>query len=90
MPGANGTTANDSSTVIIDHGRREDEHGLSAKGGIQSSLKKILIMSATTCSSPNGPTRFGPVAVLPQRQQPPLQPDQPGRQRQCGGQHTDN
>ena len=44
-----------------DHDRRGDhEDGLSAKGGIQSSLKKILIMSATTCSRPKGPTRLGP------------------------------
>jgi hypothetical protein len=34
--------------------------GLSAKGGIQSSLKKILIMSAATCNRPKGPTLFGP------------------------------
>ena len=34
--------------------------GLSAKGGIQTSLKKILIMSARTWSRPKGPTRLGP------------------------------
>ncbi len=34
--------------------------GLSANGGTQSSFMKILTPSATTWSSPNGPTRFGP------------------------------
>src|SRR3990167_294254 len=33
---------------------------LSAKGGVQSSLKNILIMSAAIWKAPNGPTRFGP------------------------------
>ncbi|MNH28499.1 hypothetical protein D3C79_886690 [compost metagenome] len=32
----------------------------SAKVGTQSSLKNILIMSATSCSEPPQPTRFGP------------------------------
>jgi len=32
----------------------------SAKGGIQSSLKNILTMSAASCSRPKGPTRLGP------------------------------
>jgi hypothetical protein len=34
--------------------------GLSANGGIQSSLASSLIVSASTCNSPKGPTRFGP------------------------------
>ncbi|MNX67289.1 hypothetical protein D3C86_984130 [compost metagenome] len=33
---------------------------LSANGGVQSSLKNILIMSAAIWNAPNGPTRFGP------------------------------
>ena len=33
---------------------------LSTNGGVQSSLKKILIMSAITWPKPNGPIRFGP------------------------------
>ena len=33
---------------------------LSAKGGSQSSLKKIFSMSAMTCPRPKGPTRLGP------------------------------
>ena len=32
----------------------------SEKRGIQSSLKNILIMSATSCSEPPQPTRLGP------------------------------
>ncbi len=48
----------------------------SANGGIQSSLQISLIVSATVCSRPNGPTRFGSVALLDQRQQPALDPDQ--------------
>ena len=34
--------------------------GLSANGGTQSSLVSSLIVSATVCRMPNGPTRFGP------------------------------
>src|ERR1044072_8616156 len=33
---------------------------LSAKGGIQSSLKNSLIVSASTMNSPKGPARLGP------------------------------
>ncbi|MOA18928.1 hypothetical protein D3C78_1392740 [compost metagenome] len=33
---------------------------LSANGGVQSSLKNILIMSAPSWKAPNGPTRLGP------------------------------
>ncbi len=32
----------------------------SDSGGTQSSLVSILIMSASDCSRPNGPTRLGP------------------------------
>ena len=60
MPGEKGTTANESSTVTIMMAGAMMKTALSANGGSQSSLVKILIMSATTCSSPNGPTRFGP------------------------------
>ena len=34
--------------------------GLSDKGGIQSSLVNIFIISARTWNTPKGPTRFGP------------------------------
>ena len=60
MPGANGTTASDNSTVTMTIMGAITKTALSANGGIQSSLVKILIMSAATCSKPNGPTRFGP------------------------------
>ena len=33
---------------------------LSANGGVQSSLKNILTMSAPSWNAPNGPTRLGP------------------------------
>ena len=48
-----------STTVIIIPGATT-KLNLSANGGIQSSLVKILIMSATTCKEPNHPTRLGP------------------------------
>ena len=60
IPGANGNTANDSNTVTMMMAGAMTKTGLSANGGIQSSLVKILIMSASTCRSPNGPTRLGP------------------------------
>jgi hypothetical protein len=46
--------------VAIDTAGAIQNIALSANGGVQSSLKKILSMSAITCPSPNGPTRFGP------------------------------
>src|SRR5919197_5432602 len=60
MVGATGTMAKDSKTVTTITAGAITKTGLSAKGGIQSSLAKILIMSASTCSNPNGPTRLGP------------------------------
>ena len=53
-------TANDISAVTRMIAGARTNTGLSANGGIQSSFMKILIMSATTWSRPNGPTRFGP------------------------------
>src|SRR5262249_13777818 len=54
-PGANGITANDINADITMNVGAITKIGLSAKGGIQSSLKKILIMSAMTWPNPNGP-----------------------------------
>ena len=59
-PGVTGITANDSSTVIMMMAGARMKTRLSAKGGIQSSLEKILIMSASTWPRPKGPTRLGP------------------------------
>ncbi len=47
-------------TVLMIMAGARTKTGLSANGGTQSSLLKILITSANTCSRPNGPTRFGP------------------------------
>src|SRR5882757_4495615 len=59
-PGENGTTANESSAVTTITAGARTKTGLSAKGGIQSSLVNIFTESATTCPNPNGPTRLGP------------------------------
>jgi hypothetical protein len=59
-PGASGTTANERSAVATMIPGARMKTGLSAKDGIQSSLKKSLSESAAGCNSPNGPTRFGP------------------------------
>src|SRR3984885_3588139 len=59
-PGANGTTANDIRAVATTMAGARTKTGLSAKGGIQSSLVNSLIESATICPSPKGPTRLGP------------------------------
>ncbi len=48
----------------------------SAKGGIQSSLEKILIMSAITWPRPRKPMRFWPLSC--QAQHAALNPDQQG------------
>ena len=58
--GAMGSTAKVISTVTTMIAGASTKTGLSAKGGIQSSLVKILIMSATTWRRPKGPTRLGP------------------------------
>ncbi len=42
-----------------DNRRQSKDHAIE-KRGIQSSLKNILIMSATSCSEPPQPTRLGP------------------------------
>src|ERR1700730_18139703 len=59
-PGANGTTAKESSAVATIMAGARTKTGLSAKGGTQSSLVNIFTESATTCPKPNGPTRLGP------------------------------
>ena len=46
--------------VIIATRGASKNTGRSTKAGTQSSLKKILIMSAVTCRRPKGPTRLGP------------------------------
>jgi len=58
--GAKGTTTKDINTVMTRTPGAMTKIGLSANGGIQSSLKNNLITSATGWSNPNGPTRFGP------------------------------
>ena len=60
QPGVIGIMTNDSSNEAKAITGARTNSGRSANGGIQSSLKKILIMSATSCSVPNGPTRLGP------------------------------
>ena len=60
MRGANAIMANDISVVATRIAGASTKTALSANGGIQSSFVKILIMSATTCNSPNGPARLGP------------------------------
>jgi hypothetical protein len=60
IPGANGIIAKLSSADAITIAGAKMKMNLSAKGGTQSSLKNILIISANTCISPNGPTLFGP------------------------------
>ena len=80
MPGAMGSTANDNNTVTMMMAGAITKTVLSANGGIQSSFVKILIMSATTCRSPNGPDAIRAVAVLPERQQPAFHPDEQRRE----------
>src|SRR5262245_344885 len=58
--GVNGTRPNASNIRPIASAGASMKVNLSTNGGVQSSLKKILIMSAATCVTPNGPTRFGP------------------------------
>ena len=59
-PVANWAPHGFASVVIITIAGARMNTGLSEKGGVQSSLVNILIMSARTCSNPNGPTRLGP------------------------------
>ena len=58
--GVKGITANAKSEVSMMMAGATTNTALSANGGIQSSLKKILTMSATTCNEPKRPTRLGP------------------------------
>ena len=77
-PGANGTTAKESSTVIMITAGASTNTSLSAKGGTQSSLVKILTMSATTCRQAEGTDPVGSVAVLQERPAAGAPPDQRG------------
>ncbi len=58
--GVIGITMNDSSSDAMAMAGASTKKVRSANGGIQSSLKKILSMSAAICRSPKGPTRLGP------------------------------
>jgi len=60
IPGAKGIIAKLIKTVATTIAGAIMKTGLSANGGIQSSLKKILTMSATLWRRPKGPTLFGP------------------------------
>ena len=60
QPGVIGMTMNESSSEAMAIAGASTKKVRSANGGIQSSLKKILSMSAAICKSPNGPTRLGP------------------------------
>src|SRR5574340_774108 len=60
IPGATGSTANAINAVSMMMAGARIKTALSANGGTQSSFMKILTPSATTWSSPKGPTRFGP------------------------------
>ena len=57
---ATGTTMNESRAVAITIAGATTNTRLSANGGTQSSLNRILKVSASTCRSPAGPTRLGP------------------------------
>ncbi|MOA43648.1 hypothetical protein D3C78_1658200 [compost metagenome] len=48
------------STLITTTAGARIKTGLSANGGIQSSLKNNFSESATTINKPKGPARFGP------------------------------
>ena len=59
-PGAKGMTAKEISAVATIMAGAMTKRGLSAKGGVQSSLKNSFTESATIWPKPNGPTRLGP------------------------------
>ncbi len=59
-PGANGMITNPINAEIITIAGAITNTFRSAKGGIQSSLKKSLSVSASTMSKPKGPARLGP------------------------------
>src|SRR5574340_1256159 len=58
--GVKGRTTNDIRIVTMMRAGARTNRVLSANAGTQSSFMKILLMSATTWSRPNRPTRFGP------------------------------
>jgi hypothetical protein len=64
-PGAKGIIANPTITVVITIPGATTKMTLSAKGGIQSSLNNILIMSAKMIRIPSGPQSIWSVAILP-------------------------
>ncbi len=60
QPSATGTTMKERSAVTSTRDGATTNTRRSENGGTQSSLKRILNVSARTCSRPSGPTRLGP------------------------------
>ena len=58
--GANGITASAISMAPATTAGASTKKARSPNGGTQSSLVRSLMASATACSTPNQPTRFGP------------------------------
>ncbi len=59
--GPNGITENARNAGIAERIGARKYTGLSASSGMTSSLKASFIPSASDCSVPHGPTRFGPM-----------------------------
>ena len=59
--GPNGITEKARKAGIADRIGARKYTGLSASSGMTSSLKASLTPSASDCSVPHGPTRFGPM-----------------------------
>ena len=61
MRGPNGITANSNTAGATKKMGAAHISGLSAAVGVSASFCSSLRASATGCSNPNGPTRFGPL-----------------------------
>ena len=90
MPGATGSTANDISTVTMMIGRRDDEHGFVGERRNPVLLEENLDHVRQYLQQPERTDAIRAVAVLPERQQPPLQPDQPGGDSERDDQNADD
>ena len=85
QPSATGTTMKERSAVTSTRDGATTNTRRSENGGVQSSLKRILNVSASDLQQAERADPVGAVAVLHQAEQPALVPDQAGGD----GEHDD-
>ena len=90
IPGATGSTANDIKHRHHDDGRSQDEHGLVRERRNPVFFHEDLDDVGHDLKQAERSDAIGAVAVLPQGEQPPLEPDQAGRDGERDDQNAED